>query len=66
MINEYNNPTLLSCIFPNLLSFGINVLEITNKPIKVSLQMHIKQRLMNLDEAQYNNQMCLASKENFA
>jgi len=65
MINEYNNPTLLSCIFPNLLAFGIGVPEITNRPIKVSLQMHIK-HLMNLDETQYNSQMCLASKEKIA
>jgi hypothetical protein len=49
IINEYNNPTLLSCMFPSLFPFGINVPEMTNKPIKVSLQMHIK-HLTNLYE----------------
>jgi len=53
MMNEYNNPTLLSCMFSNLFPFGINILEMPNTPIKVSLQMHIK-HLMNLDDTQYN------------
>jgi hypothetical protein len=28
MINEYNNPTLLSCMFHNLFPFGIGIHEI--------------------------------------
>ncbi len=52
MINEYNNPTLLSCMFPSLFPFGFNVLEMTNRPIKASLQTHIK-HLMNFDETRY-------------
>jgi hypothetical protein len=53
MMNEYNNATLLSCMFSNLFPFGINILEMSNRPIKVSLQMHMK-HLMNLDDTQYN------------
>jgi hypothetical protein len=53
MMNEYNNSTLLSCMFSNLFPFGINILEMSNRPIKVSLQMHMK-HLMNLDDTQYN------------
>ncbi len=53
MMNEYNNPTLLSCMFSNLFHFGISILEMPNRPIKISLQMHIK-HLMNLDDTQYN------------
>jgi hypothetical protein len=53
MMNEYNNPTLLPCMLSNLFPFGINILEMPNRPIKVSLQMHIK-HLVNLDDTQYN------------
>jgi hypothetical protein len=53
MINEYNNQTLLSCMFLNLFPFGINIPKMPNRPIKVSLQMHIK-HFMNLDDTQYN------------
>jgi hypothetical protein len=52
MINEYNNPTLLSCMFLSLFVFGFDVLEMTNIPIKVSLEMHIR-HIMNLNETQY-------------
>jgi hypothetical protein len=52
MMNEYNNPTLLSCMFSNLFPFGISILEMPNRPIKVSLEMHIN-HLMNLDDTQY-------------
>jgi hypothetical protein len=53
MMNEYNNPTLLSCMFSNLFPFGISILDMPNRPIKVSLQMHTK-HLMNLNDTQYN------------
>jgi len=52
MINEYNNPNLITCMFPTLFSFRIHVLEMNNKPIKISLQTHVK-HLMNLDETCY-------------
>jgi len=38
MINEYNNHTLLSCMFPSLFPFRIGFCEMTNRPIKISLQ----------------------------
>ncbi len=50
---KYNNPTLLSCMFLNLFPFGINIPKMPNRPIKVSLQMHIK-HFMNLNDTQYN------------
>jgi hypothetical protein len=52
MINEYNNSDLIACMFPTLFPFGIGVLEMNNKPIKLSLQTHVK-HLMNLDETHY-------------
>jgi hypothetical protein len=52
MINEYNNPNIITCMFPTLFSFRIHVLEMNNKPIKLSLQTHVK-HLMNLDETRY-------------
>jgi hypothetical protein len=52
MINEYNNPTLISCMFLNLFRSGINVTEMTNRLVKVSFQLHIK-HLMNLDYTKY-------------
>ncbi len=52
MINEYNNPNLISCMFPTLFPFGIGVPQMANRVVKVSLQMHVKQ-LLNLDEAKY-------------
>jgi len=36
-------------MFPTLFPFGIGVPKMNNKPMKVSLQMHVKY-LMNLDE----------------
>jgi len=42
MINEYNNPNLISCMFLTLFPFKIGVPEMANKDIKVSLQMHVK------------------------
>ncbi len=52
MINEYNNPNLISCMFPTLFPFGIGVLEMANRVVKVSLQMHVK-HLLNLDKTKY-------------
>jgi hypothetical protein len=52
MINEYNNPNLISCMFPTLFPFGIGVAQMANRVVKVSLQMHVK-HLLNLDEAKY-------------
>ncbi len=52
MINEYNNPDLIACMFFTLFPFGIGVLEMNNIPIKLSLQTHVK-HLMNLDEICY-------------
>jgi hypothetical protein len=40
-------------MFPCLFPFGIDVPEMTSRPMKVSLQMHIK-HLMNVNETQYN------------
>ncbi len=52
MINEYNNPTLISCVFPSLFFFGIGVIEMTNRLVKVSFQLHLK-HLMNLNDTKY-------------
>jgi len=52
MINESNNPNLISCMFPALYPFGIGVPQMANRVVKVSLQMHVK-HLLNLDEAKY-------------
>ncbi len=52
MINEHNNLDLVACMFPTLFPFEIGVFEMNNKPIKLSLQIHVKQ-LMNLDETCY-------------
>jgi len=30
MINEYNNPRLISYVFPSLFLFGIGIIEMTN------------------------------------
>jgi len=42
MINECNNPNLISCMFLTLFPFEIGVPEMANRVIKVSLQMHVK------------------------
>ncbi len=42
MINEYNNPNLIACMFPILFPFGIDVPKMNNRPIKLSLQTHVK------------------------
>jgi hypothetical protein len=34
-INEYNNPSLISCMLHNLFPFGIGVPKMVNRPIKV-------------------------------
>ncbi len=52
MINEYNNPNLISCMFPTLFPFGIGVPKMANKVVKISLQIHVK-HLLNLDKAKY-------------
>jgi hypothetical protein len=52
MINEYNNPDLITCMFPTLFPFKICVLEMNNKPLKLSLQTHVK-HLMNLYKTWY-------------
>jgi hypothetical protein len=52
MINEYNNPNLIACLFPALFSFGIGVPKMNYIPIKLSLQTHVK-HLMNLDKTRY-------------
>jgi hypothetical protein len=52
MINEYNNPTLISFIFPSLFFFGIGVIEMTNRLVKVSFQLRIE-HLMNVNDTKY-------------
>ncbi len=52
MINEYNNLNLNSCMFPTLFSFGIDVLKMANRVVKISLQMHVK-HLLNLNTNKY-------------
>jgi hypothetical protein len=52
MINEYNNPNLISCMFPTLFPFEIGVPKMVNKVVKVSLQLHVK-HLLNLDKTKY-------------
>ncbi len=52
MINEYNNPNLISCMFLTLFPTEIGVPEMANRVIKVSLQMHVK-HLSNLNETKY-------------
>jgi hypothetical protein len=52
MVNVYNNPSLISCMFPSLLPFGIGVSKMENRSFKISLQLHTK-HLMNLDGTQY-------------
>jgi len=39
-------------MFPTLFPFGIGVPEMNNKPIKLSIQIHLE-HLMNLDETCY-------------
>jgi len=48
---SYNHHSVMvnECMFPTLFPFGIGVPKMNNKPMKVSLQMHVKY-LMNLDE----------------
>jgi hypothetical protein len=52
MINEYNNPTLISCVFPSWFLFGIGVIEMTNRSVEVSFQLHI-QHPMNVNDTKY-------------
>jgi hypothetical protein len=52
MINEYNNPNIIPCMFPTLFPFGFGLLEMANKVVKVSQQLHVKQ-IFNLDETKY-------------
>jgi hypothetical protein len=52
MINEYNNPNLIACMFPTLFPFKIGVPKMNNRLIELSLQTHVK-HLMNLDETRY-------------
>jgi hypothetical protein len=52
MINEYNNPILIACMFTTLFPFKIGVPEMNNKPLKLSLQTHVK-HLMNLYKTCY-------------
>jgi hypothetical protein len=52
MINKYNNPNLIACMFPTLFPFEIDVPKMNNRPIKLSLQIHVK-HLMNLYEIHY-------------
>ncbi len=52
MINEYNNPNLMVCMFPTLFPFGIDALQMNDIPIKVSLQTHVK-HLITLDKTHY-------------
>jgi hypothetical protein len=42
MINEYNNPNLISCMFSTLFPFGIGVPQMANRVVNISLQMHVK------------------------
>jgi hypothetical protein len=51
-IDEYNNPNLISCMFPTLFPFGLGIPQMANRVLKVSLQMHVK-HLLNFDEAKY-------------
>jgi hypothetical protein len=52
MINEYNNPNLIACMFPTLFSFGIGVPKMNYRHIKLSLQTHVKHS-MNLDKTNF-------------
>ncbi len=52
MINEYNKLDIITCMFPTLFPFGIGVPKMNNKPIKLSIQIHLE-HLMNLDETCY-------------
>jgi hypothetical protein len=52
MINEYNNPNIIPCMFPSLFPFGFGLLEMTNKIVKLSLHLHVKQ-FLNLYETKY-------------
>ncbi len=47
MINEYNNPNLIACMLPTLFPIRIGAPKMNNRPIKLSLQTHVK-HLMNL------------------
>jgi hypothetical protein len=49
MINEYNKPNLIACMFLALFPSRIGAPKMNNKPIKLSLQTHVKY-LMNLDD----------------
>jgi hypothetical protein len=52
MINEYNNPNIIPCMFPTLFPFGFGPFEMANEVVKVSLQLHVKQ-FLNLDKTKY-------------
>jgi hypothetical protein len=43
-INEYNNPHLITCMFP----YGRGIPELQHRPVKISLNSHI-QYLLNLE-----------------
>jgi hypothetical protein len=48
-INEYNNPHLITCMFPSLFPYGTGAPELQNRTIKISLESHI-QYLLNLED----------------
>jgi hypothetical protein len=49
MVNEYNNPILLICMFPTLFPYRLSAPKMTCQKIKVSIKAHVKY-LMNLDD----------------
>jgi hypothetical protein len=42
MNNEYNSPNIIPCMFPTLFPFVFGLLEMENKVVKISLQLHVK------------------------
>ena len=48
-INEYNNPHLITYMFPTLFPYGIGASETKHRAIKIFLQSHI-QYLLNLED----------------
>ncbi len=50
---KYNNPNLISCMFPTLFPFGIGVSQMANRVVNISQQIHVN-HLLNLDETKHS------------
>lgn len=51
-INEYDNPSLFPCMFPHLFPFGLGGLEDSSRPVRLSIDSHVK-HLLNLADTRF-------------